>query len=90
MATETMKQQDPRNEVYIAERNAALQGSLADFKVWADRWGVKTDYADVPEIVYHKLRTAVPSLPMEMRSASKRWLIERNLLPMDDGDVPFR
>lgn len=37
----------------------------------------------------HKARTANLNLPMEARSVSKRWLIEHNSAPLDDGDVPI-
>jgi hypothetical protein len=35
----------------------------------------------------HKCITAVRSLPMELRLNSKRWLEERGLEALDDGDV---
>lgn len=40
------------------------------------------------EAAMHKARTAVTTLPMEIRSASKAWLKERNYGSLDDGDVP--
>jgi hypothetical protein len=35
----------------------------------------------------HKCITAVRSLPMELRLKSRRWLEERGLEALDDGDV---
>lgn len=35
----------------------------------------------------HKARTACRELPMEARSLSKRWLMDRGFQPMDDGEV---
>jgi len=45
-----------------------------------------------PEVFWrmvHKARTACTSLPMEVRSESKRWLLARGSEPLDDGDVPL-
>ena len=36
----------------------------------------------------HKAITAIPTIPMNKRVESKRWLIEHGSAPMDDGDVP--
>ena len=36
----------------------------------------------------HKARTGNRNLPMEARSESKRWLLERGYSSFDDGDVP--
>lgn len=36
----------------------------------------------------HIAISATESLPMEKRIISKKWLIERNLEPLDDGKVP--
>jgi hypothetical protein len=67
---------------YIAERDALLAF-------------VRRQHPDfipinqhVLEIMLHKSRTAVPALPMEMRAASKSWLLTRGYKPQDDGDVP--
>ncbi len=35
----------------------------------------------------HKARTAIPSIPLEERIKSKKWLIERNLSSLDDGEL---
>lgn len=39
------------------------------------------------EVVMHKARTAVCSLPREVRIASKQWLSERGYHSLDDGDM---
>jgi hypothetical protein len=36
----------------------------------------------------HKTRTACKDLPMEARTLSKKWLHQRCLESLDDGDVP--
>lgn len=35
----------------------------------------------------HKTITGIPSLPLDFRKKSKRWLEERNLTSLDDGDL---
>jgi hypothetical protein len=42
---------------------------------------------DVLEVMLHKARTAVVSLPAELRGASKAWLLERGYESWDDGNV---
>ena len=37
----------------------------------------------------HKAITACTDLPMEARSKSKKWLVNRGYSPADDGDVPM-
>jgi hypothetical protein len=77
-------------EKFNAERDAILlKGDLDDVLAFVRRQ--EPDYVPmnrhVLEIMLHKSRTAVASLPMEVRAASKRWLIERGYQPYDDGDV---
>ena len=75
---------------FTAERDAMLlKGDLDEVLAF-----VRRDHPDyvpmnrhVLEVMLHKSRTAVHSLPMEVRTASKRWLIERGYQPWDDGDV---
>jgi hypothetical protein len=43
---------------------------------------------EVAEITMHKMTTAIRSMPMALRTESKRWLLERGYQPYDDGDVP--
>lgn len=79
---------------FAVERNAALL-SLDKEKILAygQKWGV--NFAKVPGdeegfwASVHKARTAIPALPMAARVLSKRWLAERGMAGMDDGDVPL-
>jgi hypothetical protein len=75
---------------FNAERNAMLlKGDLDELLAFVRR--EKPDYVPtdrhVLEILLHKSRTGVASLPIEVRAASKCWLIERGYRPWDDGDV---
>jgi hypothetical protein len=75
---------------FNAERGAILlKGDLDDVLAFVLRQ--EPDYVPmnrhVLEIMLHKSRTAVASLPMEVRAASRSWLIERGYQPYDDGDV---
>jgi hypothetical protein len=75
---------------YNVERDAILlKGDLDELLAFLRRQRpnyVPTD-RHVLEIMLHKSRTGVASLPMEVRAASKRWLLERGYQPHDDGDV---
>lgn len=42
---------------------------------------------EVVEASMHKARTGAKSLPLEARYLSKRWLSERNMSSLDDGDL---
>lgn len=48
---------------------------------------MKPTSREVTEIMLHKCRTAVKSLPIELRQASKKWLLDRGMKFFDDGDV---
>jgi hypothetical protein len=79
-----------RIALFNAERDAMLlAGDLDALLAFTRRQ--RPDFVPtnrhVLEIMLHKARTAVYSLPMEVRSASKRWLLERGYEPHDDGDV---
>jgi hypothetical protein len=39
-------------------------------------------------VTLHKTITGSTSLPMDVRSKSKAWLIKRGYTPLDDGEVP--
>jgi hypothetical protein len=71
---------------YVKARNEALQGSLKDFTEFTRSVGWA--HPCVIEISYHQLRTACVTLPMELRSKSKKWLLDRDMKSWDDGDVP--
>jgi hypothetical protein len=76
-------------EQYVAERNRALMGTLADFGLWVSLYtkGLPSSKLAV-EISYHQLRTACVDLPMDARIQSKLWLVSRKYKSWDDGDVP--
>jgi hypothetical protein len=63
---------------YCRRRNAAVSGPLNDFMTFAKNEGKPFPSEEVAEIAYHKCRTAIMTLPEDMRLASKRWLNERN------------
>ena len=55
-----------------------------------------TDNGGPPEIVeddtvfwgsVHKAITAIPSIPLEKRKESKKWLDEHNMTSWDDGEL---
>ena len=73
---------------YVVERNKALAGPFEGFEDWCRTVGKWHNNPVTRLAAYHKLRTAAVSLPMELRSESKRWLLEHNYQPLDDGDVP--
>jgi len=76
-------------EEYVKERDSMFLKPLDEFIRWArGRAPFRPTSDEVYEITYHKCRTAAKSLPMEERSASKRWLLENNYTSFDDGDVP--
>ena len=60
---------------------------------YANKYGV--NIANLPNTeegfwaAVHIAVSSVESLPMEKRSASKRWLIERGMEVLDDGRVPI-
>lgn len=72
---------------YVKERNEALM-DFATFITFAEKYGkFPLPRKEVLEISFHQLRTAARSLKPEARSESKRWLLQRNYMPWDDGDV---
>lgn len=75
---------------YNAERDAVLlEGDLDELLAFVRKQ--RPDFVPIDrhvlEIMLHTSRTAVCTMPMEVRSASKRWLLERGYVPQDDGDV---
>jgi hypothetical protein len=49
--------------------------------------GSRPTSREAGEAAMHKAITAVPSLPIEHRRKSHRWLIEHNCTTLDDGDL---
>jgi hypothetical protein len=64
-------------EDYCVERDKAVGGSFEDFKIFAAKQGQQFTSDEVAEIAYHKCRTAITSMPNEIRNGSKSWLLER-------------
>lgn len=77
-------------KTFIKERNAALErGDVKEVIALMAKHGLPTPSSlAVAEAMMHKVRTAVPALPMPLRLESKRWLTARGLHSLDDGDLP--
>lgn len=93
MSASTIKPDDPAYQVirdYCRERDAMLlkgdPKALIDFHI---KYGLPTTRDEkVAEIELHKCRTAIESMPMAVRSQSKRWLLRHGYQSLDDGEVP--
>lgn len=59
-----------------AERDKAVAGTFEEFKAYTIKMGMTPTNPESFEIMYHKCRTAITSLPQEMRQASHSWLLE--------------
>jgi len=75
---------------FITRRNEVLLtrdvNKVMDFlKEWNPDAVPKS--SDVVEVGMHKSITAVASLPIEDRLASKKWLADRGYYSLDDGDL---
>jgi hypothetical protein len=68
---------------YCARRDAALLGDLDCFIAFAESQGNAFSTRLSAEITQHKMRTAVVTLPIELRRASWRWLTERGYQAWD-------
>lgn len=64
-----------------------LRGDLAELDAYLRAHGRAPSSMDAVELALHKARTAAETLPMEIRSASKKWLLDRGFHSLDDGDV---
>lgn len=75
---------------YIQKRNTILMDIDVDAMIdLAKEVGLPIPSSHhVALIALHKARTACTALPLEARTASKRWLLDRGHTVMDDGDVP--
>lgn len=51
-------------------------------------YGLTVQTGQVWPVSLYKVATARKSLPMDIRSRAKRWLLEHGFKPLDDGDVP--
>ncbi|MCA1452112.1 hypothetical protein I6F35_02645 [Bradyrhizobium sp. BRP22] len=76
------------DEIDRWERDAVLMsGDLKRFTEWAIGKGLVFRNELQAQRVMHKLITATPSLDLEYRRKSKRWLHDRGLHGLDDGDI---
>lgn len=65
---------------YVAERDAVvLEGNLTKLTlfVWKYNPNFRPSDESVIEIMLHKLRCAITTMPPEIQEASKKWLQER-------------
>lgn len=58
------------------ERNKAVAGTLEEFTAYSIKMGQIAKNPEVYEIMYHKCRTAITSLPNEIRQSSHSWLLD--------------
>ena len=74
---------------YIRKRNAILVAFDVDKMLEFMRQNGKAvpQDRDVAIIMMHLARTNVATLPMEIRRVSKRWIRERGIASLDNGDV---
>lgn len=89
---ETRSEFEATMKTFVAERDAALLSMDKDtLLAYGNKWGV--DWKLVPGeeqwfwASVHMARTGAKSLPMEARIESKKWLTERRLRSMDDGEL---
>lgn len=66
----------PELEAWKAERDKAISGTLEEFTAYSIKMGQIASDPYVYEIMYHKCRSAITSLPTEMRQASHSWLLD--------------
>ena len=84
------EEQDAAVKRFNEERNKMLLSLDIDRCAYffsLARPGVPCPSREVLEVMMHKARTAVVSLPMEARIYSKRWLTQRGMRSDDDGDL---
>lgn len=78
---------------FIADRDAALLSMDKEKLIaYGNKWGVNWKLVPGEEewfwVSIHKARTGALSLPREERIKSKKWLKQRGLRSLDDGDLP--
>lgn len=77
-------------EAYIARRDQILTNLDVDgmIALMVETGARPPSDREVALAALHKARTGCTSMPMHLRSISKRWLLERAMGSLDDGDVP--
>lgn len=63
---------------WLVERNKAVAGTLEEFTEYSIRMGKTASDPKVYEIMYHKCRTAITSLPTDVRQTSHSWLLDNS------------
>jgi hypothetical protein len=83
------RKSDEAREVraFVKRRNRALLSGLGATIRFARKQGIEFPNREVAELAFHKMRTAVRSLPLEIRRASHAWLKARGAKTLDDGDL---
>jgi hypothetical protein len=80
--------EDWETAAYNKRRDEVLaQDNLPAFIVFAAAHGTRFSNQHVAEIAMHKARTAIPTLPAELRTRSKKWLLAQGYEAWGDGDV---
>lgn len=87
-----MTQKPPKEiDLFVKERDEALLSlDYNTIIAYAKKWGAKLPSYNNNETFWggvHKARTALVSLPMPARIESKKWLSERGMQSLDDGDI---
>lgn len=67
---------DQQFEEWKAERDKAVSGTLEEFTLYSIKMNQIANSPEVYEIMYHKCRSAITSLPTDMRQASHSWLLD--------------
>lgn len=62
---------------YNAERDAAVLASLDEFIAFSIKYDVRFSTRESAEIAQHKMRSAIVTLPKEVKLASIEWLVSR-------------
>lgn len=78
-----------RVKEFLQDRLTALSSNDEEvLKAYMRKYGMPIN--DNPEVFWcavHKARTALPSLPLELRLESKKWLDARGWQSFDDGEL---
>ena len=81
-----MNGQDQDIKAFVAERDAVLNSSYAEFLVYSAMRGINYSTEEVAEATFHKARTRSLGVKPELRAASHRWLLERGFSSFTDSE----
>lgn len=80
-------------KAFVKERDEMLLACdvdrMLEFHAKHNPDGPNFSSRDVAEAALHKARTAVRNFPIGERMKAKRWLADRGMTSLDDGDVPL-